>query len=283
MDITPKIRPPNTPRVERLRIGAVNYLNTKPLVYGLAGRLPDAEIAFDLPSRLADQLAAGELDVALVPSITLADHPEWSIVSDACIGCRGPVLSVKVMFRVLPSQVRCLALDEGSRTSAALAQILLHHLYGIRPELISLPIGVSSSDSPADAVLVIGDRAIDDDDRPFVEAWDLGDRWCRWAELPFVFAMWVARPGVDTVDLSAALSAARDEGCRLLEKISSEQSAVMQLPKELIHEYLERNLHFQLDRELFQGLNLFYREAALLGLIPNAPQVNYDDCPTRYS
>ncbi len=270
----------------RLRIGAVNYLNTKPLVYGLSERLPEAEIVYDLPSRLADQLTAGELDVALVPSITLADHPEWSIVSDACIGCCGPVLSVKLMFRVPPKEVRTLALDEGSRTSAVLAQILLHELYNIRPELTSLPIGNSPVEDRSDAVLVIGDRAIRNDgeeidDCPYVEVWDLGDRWCRWEELPFVFAMWVARPAVDTAKIALALSAARDDGCRHLAEITREQSAAMQLPAELIYEYLQRNLHFRLDSKQLHGLDLFYRHAVKLGLISTAPQVIFDDCPTR--
>lgn len=264
--------------VGRLRIGAVNYLNTKPLVYGLADRLPEAEIIFDLPSRLADRLAAGELDVALVPSITLVDHPEWAIVSDACIGCLGPVLSVKIMFRVPPAQVRTLSLDEGSRTSAVLAQILLHQLYNIRPELTNLPIGASAVDDSADAVLVIGDRAISNDDSSFVEIWDLGDRWCRWSELPFVFAMWVARPGIDTIDVATALSAARDEGCQHLAEITREQSAKMQLPTELIHEYLHRNLYFRLDKQQLAGLDFFYQQAASLGLITTAP-VSY--CPAR--
>jgi len=265
-----------------MRIGAVNYLNTKPLVVGLADQLPEAEIVFDFPSRLADRLAASELEIALVPSITLADHPEWSIVSDACIGCRGPVLSVKVLFRVPPSQVGSLALDEGSRTSAALAQILLHQLHGLRPALSCLPMGESPADVSADAVLVIGDRAIGQEERPFVEVWDLGDRWCRWSELPFVFAMWVARPGIDTLGVAAALSAARDEGCQQLAEIAQEQSAAMQLPAALVHKYLHHHLHFRLDRQQLAGLDFFYQQAASLGLIPTAPQVKFDDCSTRF-
>jgi len=259
--------------MNELRIGAVNYLNTKPLVYGLAGRLPNAEIIFDLPSRLADKLAAGALDVALVPSIELADHPEWSIVSDACIGCRGPVLSVKVMFRVLPEQVRTLSLDEGSRTSAILAQILLYQLYGVRPSVGILPIGESPTDADADAVLVIGDRAICNDDRPFVEVWDLGDRWLDWSGLPFVFAMWVARPGVHALGLAESLGAARDDGCAHLAEITAEQSTLMKLPRDLIHGYLQHNLYFRLDAKQREGLDLFYRQAATLGLSSFVPEV----------
>src|ERR687891_1633128 len=100
-----------------MRIGAVSYLNTKPLVYGLAELAPQHELAFDLPSRLADDLAAGKLDVALIPSIEFFAHDSYTIVSDACIACRGPVMSVKLFSRVPLEQIGTLALDEGSRTS----------------------------------------------------------------------------------------------------------------------------------------------------------------------
>ena len=105
-----------------MRIGAVSYLNKKPLVYGLAELAPQHELVFDLPSRLADDLAAGRLDVALIPSIEFFQDPAYVIVSDACIGCRGPVLSVKLLSRVAPDKIRTLALDEGSRTSVALTR-----------------------------------------------------------------------------------------------------------------------------------------------------------------
>src|SRR5205085_6110653 len=118
-----------------MRIGAVSYLNTKPLVYRLAELAPQHELVFDLPSRLADDLAAGKLDVALIPSIEFFQNPSYTIVSDACIGCRGPVRSVKLVSRGPLKQIRTLALDEGSRTSVALVQILLRERYGISPQL----------------------------------------------------------------------------------------------------------------------------------------------------
>ena len=238
------MREPYSAQPASLRIGAVSYLNTKPLVYRLTESLPEAEVVYELPSRLSAALSAEKFDVALVPSIELANHPEWTIVSDACIGCRGPVLSVKLAFHVPPSQVRTLALDEGSLTSAVLAQILLHDLHGIRPQLSSLPIGCELEDSDADAVLVIGDRAIRTDESCYDQVWDLGDRWCRWAELPFVFAMWVARPGVSTSQIAGALAMARDEGCRNLTQIAQDQAAAMQLPLALVEEYLCNNLYF---------------------------------------
>ena len=95
---------------EQVRVGAVSYLNTKPLVYGLAKLAPQAEVTYDLPSRLADDLANGVLDVALIPSIEFFQDPAYAIISDACIGCRGPVLSVKLLSRVPLEQIDTLAL-----------------------------------------------------------------------------------------------------------------------------------------------------------------------------
>src|SRR5215211_2831806 len=165
-----------------MRIGAVNYLNSKPLVYGLEALAPQMRVTYDLPSRLADSLTAGRLDVALVPSVEFFRTPGSTIVSDACVACRGPVLSVKLHFRVPPGEVRRVALDEGSRTSAALTRILLAELYGVQPKWESLPIGCGMETTDAHAVLLIGDRAIANGSQnaAFVEVWDLGERWCDW-------------------------------------------------------------------------------------------------------
>ena len=264
-----------------LRIGAVNYLNTKPLVHGLDELLPDCQICYDLPSRLADSLANQQLDIALVPSIELADHPEWQVVSNACIGCVGPVLSVKLLFHVPPSEVKTLALDEGSRTSVVLAQILLSELHGIRPELSRLPIGEGPESAQADAILVIGDRAIQCDDQQYSEVWDLGECWHRWSGLPMVFAMWVARPDVVVSEASKAFEAARDAGCRHLDEISLHQAKLMDLPIELVKDYLCNNLYFHLGNQQLQGLELFYQHATSLGLIDAPPRVTVDDCATE--
>src|SRR6478735_4438604 len=129
-----------------MRIGAVSYLNTRPLVYGLAEAAPQHELVFDLPSRLADDLAAGRLDVALIPSIEYFQNPAYRIVSDACIACRGPVLSVKLFSRVPILKIRSLALDVGSRTSAALVRILLKEQYSLEPRFEPLAIGASLTD-----------------------------------------------------------------------------------------------------------------------------------------
>lgn len=117
----------------RVCIGAVNYLNSKPLIEGLAEALPQADLQLDFPSRLADRLLAGTLDVALVPSIASLLSPRFEVVSDACVATRGPVLSVKLYSRVRPAEIGTLALDAGSRTSATLVRILLAERHGVFP------------------------------------------------------------------------------------------------------------------------------------------------------
>jgi chorismate dehydratase len=266
--------------VPPIRIGAVHYLNTKPLVFGLGDTAPHLKLAFDLPSRLADGLRQGRYDVALIPSIELFREPSYRVISDACIGCRGPVLSVKLFFRRPAAEVRTIALDEGSRTSAALVQILLDERYGLRPQWQPLPIGASLSDSTADAVLLIGDRAIHSPAGSFAEVWDLGDQWCRWSGLPFVFALWVARADAAVGHLDRLLGQARDAGVENLTRIAREEAPTVGMTVPQCVSYLRDNLHFHLGSREKEGLAKFRRHAAHLGLCPPATTVRLHDCST---
>ena len=178
-------------------------------------------------------------------------------------------MSVKLLFRKAPAEVRSLALDEGSRTSAVLGQILLAEMHGVRPRLEMLPVGVAPTESPADAVLVIGDRAIADPPAEFCEAWDLGEQWRRLTGLPFVFAVWAARPGIELAEVEPALGASRDLGCRQIEAIADEQSAAMRLPRPVVLKYLREHLNFYLGAGERHGLDAFFQRAAALSLIPN--------------
>jgi chorismate dehydratase len=252
-----------------MRIGAVSYLNTKPLVYQLKSFAPRAEVVYDLPSRLADALAAGKLDVALIPSVEYFQNPDYAILSDACIGCRGPVLSVKLLSRVPMDKIRTLALDEGSRTSVALVRILLQERYGLVPRLLSFPLGNSAEQVDADAVLMIGDRAMHPP-AGFSCEWDLGDEWCRWAELPFVFAMWVARKEAlpELREVETALARARDEGVAHLREIAERECASVGLTHEQCLSYLRDNLYFFLGPRERRGLELFQEHAIRRGLAP---------------
>ncbi len=259
-----------TPQTSRQpRIGAVQYLNTKPLVHGLSGR--GLDVSYDLPSRLADRLARREFDVALIPSIELFRGAEYRIVSDACIGCHGPVMSVKLFFRTAPARVARLAVDEGSRTSATLARILLAERHGVRPEIEILPIGAGPHETDADAVLLIGDRAISSARGSFQIVWDLGDEWVRWQGLPFVFAVWAAHrdtPSPALASVAASLSASRDSGKANLAAIASAEAPAHGLTVPQCLGYLRDNLHYDFGPREREGLAAFYRLAVGLGLAP---------------
>ena len=259
-----------------VRLGAVSYLNTKPLIHGLRDSLrehgratgEDHSLVLNLPSRLASMLSAGELDVALIPSVEYFRGDDYSIVSDAAIACRGPVWSVRLVSRVPVKKIRRLALDEGSRTSAAMVRVLLWEMYGLRPETVSLPIEQSPESADADAILVIGDRAMHPERGVYEEIWDLGDRWCRHTETPFVFAMWVARRGVDAADLIPILERSRDRGLEALEEIAVQFAASHGLTNEDLHRYFAENLHFSLGPREWSGLQTFYSSCSQLDLVP---------------
>lgn len=255
-----------------LRVGAVRYLNAKPLYHRLEAIAPGVRLEMDLPSRLADRLAAGELDVALIPSVEYlrgATEHGYRIVPGLAIASRGPVRSVKLYSRVPFGEIRRLALDEGSRTSQALARVWLAEAHGVRPELIEpLPMGVPVVESTADAVLLIGDRAMTDPDEPFFAVVDLAEAWRDLTGLPFVFALWVARGDADLGDLPGALIRCRDEGLADVARIAEEAGGRLGLDRELCVTYLTRNIRYELGDPEVAALRLFAGKAAALGLAP---------------
>lgn len=268
-----------------IRIGAVSYLNTKPLVYGLDSEPHTIELSYDLPSRLADQLAAGELDVALIPSIEALEDPGYRVVSDACIACRGAVWSVKFASRVPIDRIQSVALDEGSRTSVALTKIMLAQ-YGLQPQFFSLPVDNDWTRSKADAVLLIGDRAmfVDRDQAVqaagFSEIIDMGKWWRDWTEQPFVFAMWTAKSGLNDEELNVLaelFSKSRDAGLANLDEIAAENYSQYGLTEAQCLSYLRDNLHFVLSENEKIALNRFYDEAARLSLVPENQKINFHD------
>ena len=261
-----------------VRIGAVSYLNSKPLIEGLEQFAHEADLILDYPSRLADDLAVGELDVGLIPSVELLRNPEYEIISDACVATHGPVMSVKLYFRTHPGEVKTLALDEGSRTSAVLAQIMLAERYGVRPNLEQLPLGCSTEASTADAVLLIGDRAMHDFSEDFAETWDLGDEWTSWTGLPFVFALWAARGGSDLGSLDESLCQARDLGLEHVDEIAEREAQALGIDRQTAYTYLTENLHFRLSSAERNGLKLFRDLAARLDLAPQGVDLVFRDC-----
>ncbi len=245
-----------------VRLGAVSYLNSKPLIQDLEILLPGSDIVLDYPSRLADALACDKLDVALIPSVEYFRGSGYRIISSACVAARGPVMSVKLYCRRHPGEIRRVALDEGSRTSAVLARVILAERYGVFPETERLPIKSSTRASPADAILLIGDRAMHLPEEEFFEVMDLGQTWYDWTGLPFVFAMWVAREDADVSGIGRALDIARDRGVEVIQKIAEEQAPLLGITRDTAITYLTKNLNYHFMSAEQNGLELF-RQLAL--------------------
>ena len=258
-----------------IRVGAVNYLNTKPLIEGLSSFAPNAELHLDLPSRLADRLAAGDLDVGLIPVIELFRAGNYSVVPGVSIASRGPVLSVTLFSRVPWKDIRSVALDEGSRTSAALTRILLEKRYGIRPQTVQLPMSVAADDMTTDAVLLIGDRAMKACLPGFTHAYDLGQEWFDWTGLPFVYAVWAVREGVDLRGVDRALQQARDHGLAKAGPIAQREAAKLGLDPGFCRRYLSNILCFDLGPNELAGLARFYELARELGLAPEGVELDF--------
>jgi len=251
---------------ERIRIGAVNYLNTKPLICDLEALAPQADLVLEVPSRLADMLAAGDLDVALIPIIEYFRAGTYSVVPDISIASRGPVLSVTLFSRVPWDKIRKVALDEGSRTSAALAQILLRKRHGTKPEVIPLPLDRAAEDVDADAVLLIGDRAMRACLPGFAHAFDLGQEWHDWTSLPFVYAIWAARQGADLGPVEEAFHEAKRRGIAQVGPIAAREAPKLSLDAGFCRRYLSNIIHFDLGPREQAGLHHYYMLACELGL-----------------
>lgn len=254
-----------------IRVGAVNYLNAKPLYYRLEEISPRVELSMDFPSRLADRLTRGELDVALIPSVEYFRGAAlgYEVLPGFAIAARGAVRSVKLFSRVPLEQIDRLALDAGSRTSQALVQVWLDARHGVRPSRIEpLPVGVPAQESLADAVLVIGDRAMTVPEGEFHEVVDLAEAWKAMTGLPFVFALWVARPGVDLGDFPEALERSRAEGLAHADEIASAHGPRLGLDVSTCYDYLTRVLSYDLGEPEIAGLRRFAEMAAKLDLAP---------------
>ena len=264
---------------ERIRIGAVNYLNTKPLIYELEKLAPSASLELDLPSRLADRLAKGELDVALIPVIEFFRAGDYRIVPDISIASDGAVLSVTLFSKQPWPTIRRLALDEGSRTSAALVQILLRKRFGVSPELLPLPMDADVENMDADAVLLIGDRAMRACLPGFAHSYDLGQEWTEWTGLPFVYAFWAVRPNVDLGGVADALAEAKRRGCANIGPIAAREAGPMKLDAGFCRRYLGNIIRFDLGKRELAGLRRYYELACELELAKPGVDIDFYNQP----
>jgi chorismate dehydratase len=258
-----------------MRLGSVPYLNALPLVQGLAGRA-DLSLAEDVPARLVPRLRAGELDAALCSAVELFREPAPGWLAGPAITSEGPVRSILLFLRVAPSRVRSLALDSSSRSAAALACTCLAEFCGVTAaRVFECPPDAPLAGVDADAVLRIGDPALAAAcDGAAARAGrvelDLGELWTARTALPFVYALWLARPGLPPADaaaLAATLRAARDAGLPRRAALARDFAARSGLPEGACVEYLEQCIGYDLGDAEREGLALFGRLAHRWGLV----------------
>ena len=296
-----------------VRLGAVEYLNARPLVFGL-DRSPRFALRFDVPSRCAALLHGGGIDVGLIQSIEYLRGPaeapasSYRIVPGIAIASRGKVASVNLYTTRPIADVRSIAMDTSSRTSVALARVICARAFKIQPELHAHPPDLAAMLAEADAALIIGDNALfhqsatvhinsDDADDDHVrlkaeaasaarvpglretsvniESIDLGEVWTDMTGLPFVYAFWAGRSGALTAEGVAELQKAREEGVRRADEVVREYLGGHPERHAVGLRYLRDNIKYDLGPDERAGLELFYRYAAEAGLVQAAGDLRF--------
>lgn len=258
-------------------IAASSYLNAAPLWYSFlyGEQKRQCTLVSDVaPVRCAELLVETRADAALIPVIEYQRHADLLIAPGACVASKSQVYSVVLASRVPVTEVREVALDTTSRTSAALVQIIFSHFYNLKPEYRGAPPRLAEMLESADAALIIGDPAMMID-RTGLYVYDLAEEWRKHTGLPFVFAFWAIRrdaaamfgpAGRRRVDFVAA----KDEGVAHAAELAAIYSEQLGLPKEDLVNYLTKNIHYDLDDESLSGLKLYYDLAYDCGLIDEA-------------
>ena len=256
-----------------VRLGAVSYLNVRPLVYRLEQHPDEVTLRFDVPSECARLLEAGEIDLGMIPSIAYVDRAGDRIVPGVCIGSDGPVASVALFARKPVREIATIALDTSSRTSAALVHILCARRFAIQPSFIPHGPDLAAMLAAADAALLIGDRALFADHRAHgADKIDLGQVWTEMTGLPFVWAFWAGRPNAASGSTIRRLQTAAESGMAHTREIAEAYCRATPERTPLAEQYLREHLAFRFTPRALEGLGVYYAEAGRLGLIERAGQ-----------
>lgn len=260
----------------RLRVGIVDYLNSRPLAWDfLSGALGDRyQALYEPPARVADQLAAGDIDIGLIPSIEFQRIPDLVAIPGACVASAKAVRSVLLVSNVPYTQIQTLALDQNSRTSATLVRILLAELYGVRPKTAPAAPNLDSMLATSDAALIIGDPALR---IPVKEGrvLDLATAWNDLTGLPFVFAFWAVRREMVQPALELDFRRSALHGSENLSVLAHEAARELSLEADDLLEYLTENLSFELGDQEVAGLEEYYRRAEAAGMIDSAKPLRF--------
>lgn len=242
--------------MEKIRVGAVSYLNTKPLLYGIerSTLMNEMELITDYPSSIAQQLIDGQIDVGLVPVATIPQLKEFHIITDYCIGAVGDVASVCLFADEPLQQVKKVLLDYQSRTSVALCKVLLEGYWKLHPALEEAKADFRNSIKDDTAGVVIGDRAFEQRKQSRY-IYDLAGAWIDWTGLPFVFAAWIANKPLPEAFVKE-FNAANALGFQHLDEVI----AAWPSPSYDLKTYYTQNISYHLDDAKKKGLDLFIQK-----------------------
>jgi chorismate dehydratase len=256
-----------------IRVGAVGYLNARPLTWALDRDPGRWLVRYDVPAVCADLLRAGDVDLGLTPSVEFLSAPDYRFVPGVGIGSDGPVASVALYSRVPLAEVRRIALDTSSRTSVALIRILCGRRFGIAPAFVDHGPDLRAMTQACDAAVLIGDPALEADHLALgLFKTDLGEAWRELTGLPFVYAAWTGRPGAVSRGDVEALVRAQAEGVAHVQEIAAEYAPDDPIRQARAARYLRDNVRYRLGERERRGLQLFLDYAAGLdmGLRPRA-------------
>jgi len=273
--------------MRRLRISAISYLNTAPLMWDFehGGADHDAATQFDisytLPSGCARALAEGTADIGIIPAAAYAEISGLTVLPEVAIASRRAVRSILLISKVPIEKVRSVALDTSSMTSVALTKILFEKWLGGGRTFTAMAPDIDVMLAEHDAGLLIGDPPLKIN-RTRYETLDLAEEWIRHTGKPFVFAFWAVRSAAlreaaPSLDLPAVFQSSRDHGLEPanLNQIVREWATRLEMSEADVRSYLTHNIHYQLDAGCLEGLRLFYQYAAEIGALPAAPELQF--------
>lgn len=262
--------------MDPVRIGCVKYLNTLPLIEGLAS-WRDAELIAAVPAKLIDMLLNREVDVALASVIDAArNRGRAAILPVGMIGCDGPTMTVRVFSRVPLEQVRTVGADTDSHTSVALMRVVMKRRYGTDVRALDFDarehVVIGAKGAAPDALLLIGDKV--ETDPPgateFPHQLDLGEAWKELTGLPFVYAIWMCREGEEeaaAVRMAASmLDRSRRHNATRMDWLVASRAGERGWPREAAAEYLGRKLRYEVGDAEREAVARFVEECAALGL-----------------
>jgi chorismate dehydratase len=272
--------------MRRLRISAISYLNTAPLMWDFEHSDTGSEfdISYTLPSACARALEAGTADIGIIPAAAYAQVPGLMALPGVAIASRRPVRSILLVSRVPVDQIRTVALDTSSMTSVALTKILFEKWLGGGRMFAPMAPDIEKMLARHDAGLMIGDPALQIDRSRYLTL-DLAEEWIRYTGKPFVFAFWAVRrqalpedalrEASSSQDLAAVFQQSRDHGLApaSLDQIAREWAPRLGIGEAGVRSYLTENIYYHLDPPCLEGLQLFYRYAAEIGALPAAPEI----------